>query len=158
MKIKLIFLSFGLKSFVFKKDKYAEQKHNIGYLSGTFDTLHYGHINLIKKAKKQCEYLIVGVHPDTSHKESEEYHSFEERFENVRMIADVDLVIPAPKEDDTACKEHSASYLFVGDDYKNTARFKKYEETLKGKTEIIYFPRTKSVSSTQIRYLLRSDS
>ena len=126
-------------------------------MSGTFDTLHYGHLNLIKRAKSECDYLVVGVHPAVKHKNCKTHHSFKERFENIREIFSVDLVVPAPIEDDQACFEYDINVLFVGDDYKNSERFLKYERSLKGIAEIKYFPRTKNISSSQMRRIINEE-
>ena len=73
---------FGLSSYQYKKNSGRvcnEKRVCIGYLSGTFDLFHVGHLNLLQRAKQQCDYLIVGVHQDASHKGKETFISFEER-------------------------------------------------------------------------------
>lgn len=146
---------FGTSSYHFKKnsgrlrnDKFIK----IGYLSGTFDLFHIGHLNLLERAKNQCDCLIVGIHPDALHKGKETYIPFDERQRIVSSCKYVDKVVKSCPEDSDAWELWHYDKLFVGSDYKGTKRFKKYEEFFKDKdVDIIYFPYTKSTSSTQIR-------
>lgn len=124
----------------------------IGYLSGTFDLFHIGHLNLLKRAKEKCDYLIVGVHYSGAWKGKETYIPFEERVEILKNIKCVDQVVMSEKEDSDAWEKYNYDYLFVGSDYKGTERFLKYEEFFKDKgVEIVYFPYTKGTSSTKLR-------
>lgn len=146
---------FGLESY--------EYKHNsnrvndkcstvIGYMAGTFDLFHQGHLNILKKAKNECDYLIVGVHESGSWKGKETIVPFEERKEIVQACQYVDKAVKSCTEDSDAWSIYHYHKLFVGDDYKNTERFIRYEEYFKDKdVEIVYFPYTKSVSSTMRR-------
>ena len=146
---------FGISSYNYKKESgrvVNENKASIGYLSGTFDLFHVGHLNLLKRAKKECDYLIVGVHPDASHKGKETFIPFEERMQIIEGCKYVDKVVPSCPEDSDAWDLWHYTKLFVGSDYKGTERFSKYEELFKDKNvEIIYFPYTQGTSSTQIR-------
>lgn len=104
-----------------------------------------------------CDYLVVGVHRDGSHKGKEVYIPFEERMEILRSISFVDEVIESEKEDSDIYSKGIVLYdmLFVGSDYKGTERFNSYEEYFKDKgVQIIYFPYTKGTSSTQLRAAL----
>lgn len=124
----------------------------IGYLSGTFDLFHIGHLNLIKKAKEHCDYLVVGVHKDASHKGKETFIPFEERMEILRNIKQVDKVIQSKAEDMDVYSDIKYDYLFVGSDYKGTKRFNLYEKYFEEKeVKIIYFPYTIGTSSTKLR-------
>lgn len=126
--------------------------NKIGYLSGSFDYLHIGHINLIKQAKTKCDYLIVGVHKDGSHKNKTLHLSLDERIETLRHISLIDEVIVAPKEDTDFFVQRQYDFLFVGDDYRNSDRFTNYEQFFSNtSTKIIYFPYTKNITSTEIR-------
>ena len=96
--------------------------------------------------------MIVGVHPDASHKGKETFISYEERMEIVRAVKYVDKVVPSVPEDNEAWRLWNYSKLFVGSDYKGTERFLKYEKFFEDKgVEIVYFPYTQGTSSTQIR-------
>jgi glycerol-3-phosphate cytidylyltransferase len=146
---------FGESSYKYKKESGRIKncaKVKIGYLSGTFDLFHVGHLNLLEKSKKFCDYLIVGVHPDASHKGKETFISFEERKRIVASCKYVDRVVQSTPEDSDAWELYHYNRLFVGSDYKGTERFKRYEQYFKDKAvEIIYFPYTNGTSSTQLR-------
>ena len=127
----------------------------VGYLSGTFDLFHIGHLNLLKRAKQECDYLVVGVHKSGAWKGKETFISFEERKEIVQSIKYVDKVIESFPEDCDAYDSIKYNKLFVGSDYKGSERFNKYEEYFSDKgVEIVYFPYTKGTSSTQLRKAL----
>lgn len=151
---------FGLDSYQYKQASgrtSSRPQLKIGYLSGTFDLFHIGHLNLLRRAKEHCDYLVVGVHKDASHKGKSTFISFEERCEIVRSIKYVDQVIPSEREDcDVYLKGIvKYDYLFVGSDYKGTERFNRYEEIFADKgVEIVYFPYTQGTSSSQLREAL----
>ena len=129
----------------------------VGYLSGTFDLFHIGHLNTLRRAKAMCDYLVVGVHRDASHKGKQAFIPFEERCDIVRSIRYVDEVIPSLPEDDEVWKQGIVRYdmLFVGSDYKGSERFNRYEAFFADKdVRIVYFPYTQGTSSTQLREAL----
>lgn len=146
---------FGLSSYTYKKNSgrvFNRRYVKVGYLSGTFDLFHVGHLNLLKRAKQQCDYLIVGVHPSAAHKGKETFIPFEERKAVVAGCKYVDKVVQSCEEDCDAWDLYHYDKLFVGSDYKGTARFNRYEEYFLDKNvEIIYFPYTQGTSSTEIR-------
>ena len=146
---------YGLHSFEYKQQsgrKDNRKRVKIGYLSGTFDLFHVGHLNLLRRAKKQCDYLIVGVHDSGKWKGKETFIPLEERKQIVAACKYVDKVVDSCREDSDAWALWHYDRLFVGSDYKGTERFNRYEEYFKDKgVEIIYFPYTQSTSSTQIR-------
>ena len=128
----------------------------IGYISGTFDLFHIGHLNIIKKAKKNCDYLIVGVHESGAWKGKDTFILFEERLAIVSALKYVDQVVKSYPNDTDAIKHHNIKKLFVGDDYKGSDRFKIYETICtQTNVEIIYFPYTKSTNSTKLRDVLQ---
>lgn len=121
-------------------------------MSGTFDLFHVGHLNLIKRAKRYCDYLVVGVHKDASHKGKEVFIPFDERVAILESVKYVDKVIQSLPEDDAVHDLIGYHYLFVGSDYKGTERFNRYEEKLGPKgVKIIYFAYTATTSSSKIR-------
>lgn len=150
---------FGLESYDYKiKGGRINLKPQcrIGYLSGTFDLFHIGHLNILKRAKEYCDYLVVGVHKDASHKGKKTFISFDERLEIVKSCKYVDKAIMSMKEDvDVYDNIIKYNLLFVGSDYKGSERFNRYEEYFKDKdVEIVYFPYTKGTSSSQLRIAL----
>ena len=124
-----------------------------GFLSGTFDLFHVGHLNLIMRAKQYCDYLTVGVHPEgSSHKNKPIFIPLEERMRIVGSLKYVDRVVPTLDEDDDMYFQEPFDRLFVGSDYKGTPRFERYEKVLGPLgVKIIYFPYTQGTSSTQLR-------
>lgn len=146
---------YGLYSYKYKMEsgRLDNSKHVIiGYLSGTFDLFHVGHLNLLSRAKQQCDYLIVGVHDSGAWKGKETFIPFEERKQIIGACKYVDKVVDACTEDSEAWNLWHFDRLFVGSDYKGTERFNRYEEYFMNKgVEIIYFPYTQSTNSTQIR-------
>jgi len=126
----------------------------IGYTAGVFDLFHIGHLNLLKNAKGMCDYLIVGVTTDdlVVYKGKHAIIPFEDRLEIVRNIKYVDAVVPQNDMDKvTMCKKLKAKFLFVGDDWYGSIKWKKYDKDLNDYgVEVIYFPYTKGVSSSLI--------
>ena len=148
-------IKYGKESYDYKIKsgrKTSKPQVTIGYLSGTFDLFHIGHLNLLRRAKEKCDYLIVGVHESGAWKGKETYIPFEERKEIVGNIKYVDEVVKSFAEDSDAYEAFHINKLFVGSDYKGTERFARYEEYFADKgVEIVYFPYTKATSSTQLR-------
>lgn len=147
--------AYGISSYEYKRASGRVCNSNrvcIGYLSGTFDLFHVGHLNLLKRAKAQCDYLIVGVHPDASHKGKETFIPYEERLAVVGGVKYVDRAVRSFAEDSDAWECWHFNKLFVGSDYKGSERFQRYESFFADKgVEIVYFPYTQSTSSSKIR-------
>ena len=117
---------------------------------GTFDLLHYGHINLLRRAKQYGDYLIVALSTDEfnwNQKHKKSYFSYEQRKQLLEAIRYVDLVIPeenwAQKESDV--KEYHIDTFVMGDDWAGKFDF------LKPYCEVVYLPRTPEISTTQIK-------
>ncbi len=130
----------------------------VGYTSGVYDLFHIGHLNLLKNAKGLCDKLIVGVSVDelVKYKNKHPVIPFEERIEIVRNIKFVDVAIPQEELDKYRMWEKlHFDVLFVGDDWYNSPSWKEMEEKFsKVGVKIIYFPYTKSTSSTLLNETL----
>ena len=149
---------YGLHSYQYKKSSGRldnSKRVKIGYLSGTFDLFHIGHLNLLRRAKQQCDYLIVGVHGSGKWKGKDTFIPLEERKQIVSACKYVDKVVDSCADDSDAWELWHYDKLFVGSDYKGTERFNRYEEYFNDKgVEIVYFPYTQGTSSTQIRQII----
>ena len=130
----------------------------IGYTTGVYDLFHIGHLNLLRKAKAQCDYLTVGVSTDdlVEYKGKRAVIPFEERKEIVGAIKYVDQVVTQENMDKLeAWKKYHFDVMFVGDDWKGTDKWDKIEAELKEVGAIVvYFPYTKGTSSTLINETL----
>ena len=132
----------------------------IGYTTGVYDLFHIGHLNLLKNAKGMCDKLIVGVTVDelVAYKGKQAMIPFEDRIEIVRSIKYVDAAVPQYDMDKlAACKKLGAKFLFVGDDWYGTEKWKEYEKQFEAEgIKIVYFTYTKGVSSTKINEALNA--
>ena len=130
----------------------------IGYTTGVFDLFHIGYLNLLRKAKAQCDHLIVGVSTDdlVMYKHKHAVIPFEERMEIVKAIRYVDEVVPQVNMDKMAAWEKlHFNVMFVGDDWKGTPKWDAYEKQFaEVGVKIVYFPYTKGTSSTLINDVL----
>ena len=129
------------------------KKYKIGYTTGVFDLFHIGHLNILKKAKEQCEYLIVGVTKDEvvqEYKHKTPVIPYEERKAIVEAIRYVDKVIPQTSMDKyKAWEQEKFDVIFHGDDWKNSDMYNEMEHKLKSVgVDFVYFPYTKGTSST----------
>ena len=117
---------------------------------GTFDLLHYGHIQLLKRAKEKGDYLIVALSTDDfnwNSKQKKCYFSYEQRKLLLESIRYVDLVIPEENWEQkiTDVKEYKIDTFVMGDDWQGKFDF------LKDYCEVVYLPRTPEISTTQIK-------
>ena len=132
------------------------KKYRIGYTAGVFDMFHVGHLNVLKKAKAQCEYLIVGVTTDELcflRKGKMPIVKFEERCAILEAIRYVDQVIGQVDMDKSSVvKEYGCDAVFVGSDWRGTAAWIEYEKefTILG-CDVVYLQYTEGISSTILR-------
>ena len=131
----------------------------IGYTTGVFDLFHIGHLNILKRAKEKCDYLIVGVSTDElvmQYKNKTPVISYNERVQIVEAIKYVDRVVPQTHRDKFAAwEEYKFDRMFVGDDWKGSPLFNELEEKFKPfGVEIVYFPYTEGTSSTMLKKAL----
>ena len=116
---------------------------------GTFDLLHYGHINILRRAKEQGDYLIVALSTDefNSLKGKKSYFAYEERKKLLEAIRYVDLVIPEDnwEQKKTDVEKYNVDVFVMGDDWEGKFDF------LKDQCEVVYLPRTPEISTTKIK-------
>ena len=121
---------------------------------GTFDLLHYGHINLLKRAKEYGDYLIVALSTDEfnwDEKRKKCYFTYEQRKKLLEAVRYVDLVIPEKNWEQKILdvKKYHVDTFVMGNDWEGTFDF------LKDLCEVVYLPRTPEISSTQIKEELK---
>lgn len=132
------------------------KKYKIGYTSGVFDMFHVGHLNILQRAKEQCEHLIVGVSTDEvvrSYKHKTPIIPFQDRIAIVKAICYVDEVVAQDTMDKMEMwnKVHF-DVMFHGDEWKGTPLYDKYEkEFAKVGVKIEYLSHTEGISSTILR-------
>lgn len=128
----------------------------VGYTTGVFDMFHIGHLNILRRAKEMCDYLIVGVSTDElveKEKNKTPIISFDDRVQIVKAIRYVDQVVPqTDKNKFEAWKKYKFDRMFVGSDWQGSPAWQKYEDQLAPVgVEIIYLSHTDGISSTLLR-------
>ena len=132
----------------------------IGYTQGTFDMFHIGHLNLIKNAKRHCDYLVVGVNSDDlveSYKNKRPIIPLDERVEIMRAIKYVDEVIVTNTLDKKEIWEKVRfNEIYIGDDWKGNERWEKTGKEMEQlRAKLVFLPYTKDTSSTMLREKLK---
>ena len=132
----------------------------IGYTTGVYDMFHIGHLNIIRRAKEQCDYLIVGVSTDElvrRDKNKTPVIPYEERAAIVAALKYVDRVVPQPDKNKLgAWEKYRFNKMFVGDDWKGTDTWNRFEEQFRPLgVEIVYLPHTDGISSTQLTSVIK---
>jgi len=139
----------------------VKKKYHVGYIAGVFDLYHVGHLNMFRRAKEQCDYLIVGVVTDEGvrkYKKTEPFVPFEERIELVRSCRYVDEAVEIPLNyggTRDAYRLYQFDCQFSGSDYVENPDWlaeKAYLE--KHGAEMVFFPYTERTSSTKIKGLI----
>ncbi len=118
---------------------------------GTFDLLHYGHINLLKRAKSLGDYLIVGLSTDefnNKEKNKECYFDYENRKSLLDAVRYVDCVIPENNWEQkiSDIQKYNIDVFVIGDDWKG-----KFDYLKDSGVEVVYLPRTKEISTSKIK-------
>lgn len=134
-------------------------KKIIGYTTGVFDLFHIGHLNILKRAKENCDFLIVGVSTDElvmEYKNKKPVIPFNERIAIVEAIKYVDKVVPQKSMDKIAAwQELKFDVLFHGDDWKKSRFYSEYAEPLESLgVKLVFFPYTYGTSSSLINNFL----
>lgn len=132
------------------------KKYKIGYTTGVFDMFHIGHLNILRRAKEQCEYLIVGVTTDElcfARKNKMPVICQNDRVAIVDAIKYVDKTVLQENMDKLeAVKELGADVVFVGSDWKGTDAWNKYEEEFNAVgCSVVYLDHTDGISSTILK-------
>ncbi|MEV6794568.1 adenylyltransferase/cytidyltransferase family protein [Streptomyces sp. NPDC051320] len=137
----------------------TSRRHRVGYAPGAYDLFHIGHLNILRHARSQCDYLVAGVVSDEMAERAKGRRPMiplVERLEIVRSVKYVDaaFVETVPDKVET-WKQVRFDVLFKGDDWRGTSKGEKLEQdfAVVG-VEIVYFPYTVHTSSTQLRRAL----
>jgi glycerol-3-phosphate cytidylyltransferase len=133
----------------------------IGYVPGAFDLFHIGHLNILRRAREHCDFLIAGVVADDvliRHKGVTPVVPLAERIEIVRNVRYVDMAHAAMTNDKVAIwKELRFNILFKGDDWRGTEKGNKLERDFAAiGVEVTYFPYTQATSSSALRRTLQN--
>lgn len=137
-----------------------DKKYKLGYTTGVFDLFHIGHLNILRRAKEQCEHLIVAVSTDEvveSYKHKKPVIPFEERRTIVEAIKYVDEVVPQTSMDKYAAWEkYHFDAIFHGDDWKGSHMYDEIERKLSAVgCDMVFLPHTDGTSSTLLTQKLQ---
>lgn len=132
-----------------------DKKYKVGYTTGVFDLFHIGHLNILRRAKERCNYLIVGVSTDEcvrEYKHKSPIIPFEERVSIVEAIRYVDKVVPQVTMNKMdAWEKLKFDVIFHGDDWKGSSLYDKYKKQFaEVGVGLVFFPHTKGTSSTEV--------
>lgn len=135
------------------------KKYKKGYTTGVFDMFHIGHLNILEKAKQQCETMVVGVSTDElvlSYKKKKTIIPFAERIKIVQAIRYVDEVVPQKTMDKLEqILALDCDAVFVGSDWQGSEKWIQFEKEFAGHgVDVVYLPYTKGTSSTILREVL----
>ncbi len=135
----------------------------IGYTTGVYDMFHIGHLNILKRAKEQCDFLIVGVTTDElcqRNKNKRPIINEADRVEIVNAIRYVDKVVLQSDMDKlSAIKKYNVDVVFVGSDWKGTSSWNQYEKDFADVgCSVIYLDHTDGISSTILRDRLNKEN
>ena len=139
------------------------KKYKIGYTTGVFDMFHIGHLNILRRAKEQCEVLIVGISTDEltlEYKHKKPVIPYEERKAIVESIRYVDQVVPQTSMNKLeAWEKLHFDVVFHGDDWKGTSMYNEIQKKLQQVgCELVFLPHTQGTSSTLLSQALRDDA
>lgn len=138
-----------------------QKKYKIGYTTGVFDMFHIGHLNILRKAKEQCEYLVVGVTTDALcllRKGKLPIINERERMAIVEAVRYVDRVVVQENMDKlSAVKRYKADVVFVGSDWQGTEAWDQYERQFaEVGCRVVYLKHTEGISSSILRERLNN--
>ena len=132
------------------------KKYKIGYTQGVYDMFHIGHLNILNRAKEQCEHLVVGINTDAlveRYKHKTPVINEAERMEIVRNIKAVDEVVLAETLDKRIQHDKIGfDVIFIGSDWKGNPRWEATKQEMqKEGVEVVFLPHTEGVTSTMLR-------
>ncbi len=132
------------------------KQYRIGYTQGVFDMFHIGHLNLLKRAKEQCDFLIVGVNSDElvmQYKQKTPIIRETERkaiIENIKCVDQAEIVDTLDKLN--AWNRFHFDAIFIGSDWKGNSRWEETGRQLRQVgADLVYLPYTDGISSTILR-------
>lgn len=131
----------------------------IGYTTGVYDMFHIGHLNILRRAKEQCDYLIVGVSTDAlveREKHKTPVIPFSDRVAIIEAIRYVDQVVPQENKNKLeAWERYHFDAMFVGSDWKGTEAWQRFERQFEPlNVRIVYLPHTDGISSTDLQKII----
>ena len=129
------------------------KKYKVGYTTGVYDMFHIGHLNILKRAKEQCDFLIVGVSTDelvSDYKNKKPVIPFKDRVAIVEAIKYVDQVVPQTTMNKMdAWETLHYDVMFHGSDWKNSEMYNKITEDLhRVGVDVVFLPYTQGISTT----------
>lgn len=138
------------------------KKYKIGYTTGVFDMFHIGHLNILKRAKEHCDYLIVGVSTNelvVEYKNKIPVIPYPERRAIVEACRYVDKVVAQATMDKIeAWKEYHFDVIFHGDEWKGSSLYNKYVEEFDALgVSIVFFSHTQGISSSLLQQKINAD-
>ena len=138
------------------------KKYKIGYTTGVFDMFHIGHLNVIRRAKEQCDYLIVGVSTDEcvqNYKNKTPIIPYEHRRQILESIRYVDQVVPQKNMNKMEAWETLRfDAVFHGSDWQNTEMYTKMQQEFAPLgVDVVFLPHTDGISSTILRDRLNEE-
>ena len=152
----------AVQTLVAEQGEAHPKKYHIGYIAGVFDLFHIGHLNMFKRAKEQCDYLIVGVVTDEGvieQKKNVPFIPFDERIELVRSCRYVDEAVKIPAQycgTRDAFRMYHFDCQFSGSDYIDNPDWLAEKVFLEDHgSEMVFFPYTESTSSSKIKTLIQ---
>lgn len=154
-------LLYALDHWLYLQKNNCFKHYDVCYTTGVYDMFHMGHLNLLRRASKMCNKLIVGVTNDSlvSYKHKHSTICFEDR---IRIVRSLPFVYKAVEQSDMnkkeACIRFGANAIVVGDDWKNTDKWNNYEKELSEVgIDVIYLPYTKRISTTKLVETIKSE-
>ncbi|MBQ6848467.1 MAG: adenylyltransferase/cytidyltransferase family protein [Clostridia bacterium] len=138
------------------------KKYKVGYTTGVFDMFHIGHLNVIRRAKEQCDYLIVGVSTDEcvqNYKNKTPIIPYEHRRQIIEAVRYVDRVVPQKNMNKMEAWETlHFDAVFHGSDWQNTEMYTKLQQDFEPLgVDVVFLPHTDGISSTILRDRLNEE-